>query len=189
MQHPPLDKIDIYPSRKTFSTVFFNRGCFRISQHISLIDAWSNALPISTFFIASSASPRRFSISSTAFWSSFLANISRIVNHISHTSLTSAGTSSLILSPIVCHLFRRYLSPISSLASDLLQYINFTCIIIISSNTIASRTSHPHPIFTSSNAMISTLPPPPPPPIPTFADPFLCKARSGPSTLLIQTTA
>ena len=49
--------------------------------------------------------------------------------------------------------------------------------------------SHHHPLFSSSHAMISTLTPRPPPPIPTFHASFFCMSRSVPSPLLIHTSA
>ena len=51
--------------------------------------------------------------------------------------------------------------------------------------------SHHHPHFSSSHAMLSTLPGPaqPPPPIQPFHDPYLCMSRTVPSPLLIQTSA
>ena len=104
--------------------------------------------------------------------------ISRTSLRSSVTSLTSATTSSLILSRILCHMSMRSLTCI------------ITCI-IISRNTITTRTSLDHPLFTLSHAMISTLPQPSPPkpPISTFHDPFFSMPRSVPSPLLIHTSA
>ena len=100
--------------------MFFHRGWFGISQHISLISAWTNTLQISTLFIC-------FTSFISLLFTWFLI-ISRIVSQIDPLVISSSP----ILSHIVYHLCMRSLNWIISC-------ITFN---IISRNSITSSTLH-----------------------------------------------
>ena len=95
-------------------------------------------------------------------------------HHFSHTLLASSITSLLLVS-LSHHPITHRLSFVHAF-SHLYHHLHYQHL----SQHKNITSSHHHPLFSSSHAMISTLTPSPPP-IPTFHAPFLRMSRSVPS--------